>query len=384
MALQFSTAEYRRRIGRLLEIARARGLDGLLLFKPESLYYLTGYDSLGYVFFQCLYVDDGGRLVLFSRPQDVAQARLTSIIPKVHVWREDDQGSAAEKLGALLAAKGCRGKRLGVEFDTVGLSHAKAMGLEVVLGELCTVEDASGLVDRLRAKKSAEELAYIRRAAELADTALEQVVRLAHTGRFDGDLYAAAHEAIFRGGGGYPANECILNSGEDAILLRHHAGRRHLRVGDQITAELAASYRRYHAGILRTILIGRPTDHQRTMHEVCREALLAAEAALRPGATFSEVFTAHARVIDRAGFPEQRLHTCGYGLGATYPPTWVDWPMVHDRNVARVETDMVILFLVFLIDERRGLASGIGRTVVVTEGGCESLSRLPLELIVRD
>jgi Xaa-Pro dipeptidase len=118
------------------------------------------------------------------------------------------------------------------------------------------------------------------------------------------------------------------------------------------------------------------------MHDACREALLAAEARLAPGATLGSVFDAQARVLDMAGFREERLHTCGYGLGATFPPTWVDWPFIHAGSSIKAREGMVLLLLVLLIDRRRGMAYGLGRTVLVTEGGCEPLSRLPLDPIV--
>ena len=52
-----------------------RGLDGLLMFRQESMYYLTGYDTFGYVFFQCLYMGaDGKTITLLTRTPDVRQA----------------------------------------------------------------------------------------------------------------------------------------------------------------------------------------------------------------------------------------------------------------------------------------------------------------------
>lgn len=80
MALHFSSEEFAQRKRRTIEALRSRNLDALLIFRQESMYYLSGYDSFGYVFFQCLYLSADGGLMLLTRAPDLRQARHTSII----------------------------------------------------------------------------------------------------------------------------------------------------------------------------------------------------------------------------------------------------------------------------------------------------------------
>jgi len=88
MALHFSPQEFDRRKGALLAaIAQAR-LDGLLLFQQESMYWATGYDTFGFCFFQCLVVAADGRMALLTRSADLRQARHTSIIADVRIWKD--------------------------------------------------------------------------------------------------------------------------------------------------------------------------------------------------------------------------------------------------------------------------------------------------------
>ena len=76
MALHFNRAEYDRRIAAVTSAMAADGLDGLLMFQQESMYYLTGYDTFGFCFFQCLYLGADGRLALLTRsPGEVPDAR---------------------------------------------------------------------------------------------------------------------------------------------------------------------------------------------------------------------------------------------------------------------------------------------------------------------
>ncbi len=102
-----------------------------------------------------------------------------------------------------------------------------------------------------------------------------------------------------------------------------------------------------------------------------------------PGAPIGNVYDAHARVLDAAGFGPHRLNACGYGLGTTYTPTWMDWPMFYAGNSVVAEPDMVFFVHIIIADSDASRAMTLGQTVRVTEGGCEPLSRHPLDLLVK-
>jgi len=86
MAIHFSESELRERRRLACEAMGVRDMHGLLLFRQESMYYLTGYDTFGYCFFQCLYLGADGRMVLLTRAPDMRQARHTSVIEDIRVW----------------------------------------------------------------------------------------------------------------------------------------------------------------------------------------------------------------------------------------------------------------------------------------------------------
>jgi Xaa-Pro dipeptidase len=381
MALHFTSEEFAAR--RAAAVAAAReGLDGLLLFRQESLYYLTGYDTFGYVFFQCLYIGADGRMALLTRAPDRLQAKHTSVIEDVRIWVDAPDASPARMLRDMLEGFGCRGKRLGVEWEAYGLTARNGQRLAAALDGFCTLADASDLVSRQRVIKSPAELLYVRRAAELADAALAEASRLAQPGAFEGDILAAMQGAVYRGGGDDPANEHIIGSGADALLCRYHTGRRRLSADDQLTLEFAGVYRHYHACFMRTLGIGRIDPRLREMHGACVDALLAAEAALRPGRPIGEVFDAHARVLDSAGYRPHRLNACGYSLGTTFAPNWMDWPMLYHGNAVEAASGMVFFIHIIVFDEPNGLAMTLGRTSEVTASGAEPFSKAALDLVV--
>ena len=223
----------------------------------------------------------------------------------------------------------------------------------------------------------------MRKAAVLADDALEAAIGLTREGAFEGDILAAMHSAIFSAGGDYPGNEFIMGSGRDALLCRHYSGRRCLDKNDQLTIEHAGIYRHYHACLMRTLLTGEAHPDHLAMYAACADAMQACVEALRPGRPIGEVFDAHARALDAAGFREHRMNACGYSLGTTYTPTWMDWPMFYQGNPVEAEPDMIFFIHIILANSDSERAMTLGQTVCVTESGCERLSRLPLELIVK-
>lgn len=383
MALHFNPEEFAGRRARTIRALEERGLDGLLMFRQESMYYLTGYDTFGYVFFQCLYLGADGRLALLTRAPDLRQARHTSVVEDVRVWVDGPDAAPAAELREMLREFGLAGRRLGVEYDAYGLTHANGRRLEAAMDGFCALEDASDLVSRLRVVKSASELAYVRRAAELADRALDAAHEVIAPGAFEGDVLAAMHGAVYRGGGDDPANEFIIGSGRDALLCRYFSGRRHLDPVDQITLEFAGAYRHYHACLMRTIPVGRADPRHVEMHAVTVEAMAACLDALRPGEPVGGVFDAYARVCDAAGMRPHRMNATGYSLGTTFAPNWMDWPMFYAGNPVPIEPGMVFFLHMILMDSERGIAMCPGQTAIVTERGAEVLSKCPLDLVVK-
>ena len=122
MGLHFSPEELAGRRRRAIELLEKRGLDGLLIFRQESMYYLIGYDTMGYSMFQCLYMGADGDLVLLTRSPDLRRARFTSVIEDVRVWVDRADSNPGLDLRAVLEEKGCRGWRLGVEMHAYGLT----------------------------------------------------------------------------------------------------------------------------------------------------------------------------------------------------------------------------------------------------------------------
>ena len=383
MALHFERAEYDRRIAAAIAAMAAGKLDGLLMFQQESMYYLTGYDTFGFCFFQCLYLGVDGKLALLTRSADLRQAQHTSTIEDIRIWTDQAGAQPATQLRDMLESLGARGKRLGIETNSYGLTHFNGKAVDAALDGFCTLVESTNLINVLRLVKSPAELKYVRKAGKLGDEALKAGIKKTKAGADEGDILAAQHSAIFSGGGDYAGNEFIIGSGRDALLGRYKSGRRKLSKRDQLTIELAGVYRHYHVAFMRTIIIGKPSAQHVKMDEVCRAALVEVESALRPGKTAGDVFDAHARVMDAHGMREHRLNACGYSLGAKFTPSWMDYPMFYHGNEVELASGMVFFTHMILMDSDAEAAYCLGRTYIIGAKKPEPVSKYPLTMIVR-
>ena len=220
MALHFEASEFGERLGRLTAKMQEEKLDAMLLFAQESMFWLTGYDTFGYCFFQTLVVKADGTMALLTRSADLRQARQTSVIQDIHIWVDRVNADPTLDLKNLLVEMDLLGARIGVEYDTHGMTGRVARLLDSQLTSFGQLVDASYLVSGLRLVKSPTEIAYVERAAALADDALDAALALIKPGADEADILAAMQGAVFSGGGDYPANEYIIGSGSDALMVK--------------------------------------------------------------------------------------------------------------------------------------------------------------------
>ena len=239
MTLHFSDSEFAARKMAVMADMQKSGLDAMLIFRQESMYWLTGYDTFGYVFFQTLVLTANGDIVLMTRAPDLRQAQNTSNIADIRIWVDRDGASPADDLRDILVELGLKDGKFGVEYEAYGLTGRNAIRLNAALDGFGEMVDASELISRLRLVKSPAEIAYIKRAAELSDAALDAAHALAKPGADEGEILAAMQGVIFAGGVDYPANEFIIGSGKDALLCRYFSGRKILQDQDQLTLEWA-------------------------------------------------------------------------------------------------------------------------------------------------
>ena len=382
MALHFSKEEFHKRKLNTLRCMKEKNLDALLMFRQESMYWLTGYDTFGYVFFQTLILDQKGNVILLTRAPDLRQAQNTSNIEDIRIWVDKDGVNPTDDLKIILDELNLKGKKIGVEYEAYGMTGRNALKLNKSLDGYCNVEDQSELITKLRVIKSNEEITYVKKAAELADSALDEAWKYTKAGASESKILAEMQRVIFEGGGDYPANEFIIGSGHNALLCRYQSEKRNLSPTDQLSLEWAGTYKHYHSAMFRTIPIGKADPKHIKMHEACVEALNNCAKTLIPGKTAGDVFDIHAKTFDNLGYNKARMNACGYSLGSTFSPNWMDWPMLYTENPYLIQPGNIFFMHMILMDSKNQLAMNLGETYLVTENGNERLGKQKLDLIV--
>tara|TARA_B100000686_G_scaffold289254_1_gene315838 strand:+ start:189 stop:1343 length:1155 start_codon:yes stop_codon:yes gene_type:complete len=382
MHLHFTAEEFAQRQARVRSAMAEQGLDGMLLFRQESMYYLTGYDTDGFVLYQTMFMGADGTITLLTRSADRAQAAFTSTIEDVRIWVDSGDQNPALDTRTMLESHSMQGTRIGVEYDAYGLSAQRGKRLEAALDGWCDLVDASDLIRLLRLRKSPAELAYIREAGSICDAMRDEGIRLSVPGAFEGDIRGTMQAIGWSRDGDTPAHVWPMGSGPSALLVRYKAGGRHIGDNDQMFHEFAASYRHYHAAMTLTVVTGKPDPVHNTMFRVCRDALEACEAALVPGNTVGDVFEAHRQAFIAGGFGDSFLNVCGYTMGAVYAPTWMEDPLIREADPMVLEPDMVFFVHMLMVNREKGLMMTLGEQAIVTDGACEPITHAPRELPV--
>jgi len=383
VALHFTKEEFSLRKSKVVAELKSQNLDALLMFKQESMYWLTGYDTFGYVFFQTLILTSKGDLVLLTRAPDLRQAQNTSIIKDIRIWVDNEESEPLNELKNILSELNLEKSNLGVEYDAYGLTGKNAINLNHSLKNFSNLHDTSQLVSKLRLIKSSQEIKYVRKASDLADRALEEVWKNAKAGISEGKILAEMQKVIFEGGGDYPANEFIVGSGHNALLCRYQSEKRILTNPDQLTIEWAGTYKHYHSAMMRTLLIGKANPKHYKMYEACLKALTNCEKKLVSGKTVGEVFDAHAKTFDNFGYTKSRMNACGYSLGSTFSPNWMNVPpMIFAKNPLILKSGMIFFMHMILMDSENKLAMNLGETYLVKEKKSERLGKKKLDLVI--
>lgn len=379
--LGFSLAEYRRRYELVLAAMERERLDALLIRSPENITYVSGYETPGYYKYHCLIVGPRFEPVFVLRRFEELNVPEYSWLTR-HV-PVDDWENPAEITARTLRELKLDRARIGVEkqgwFYTVAEHEALCRELPHA-----TLVDAIEILWDARMRKSAEEIAMMKRSAAILDLAMQAGIGVAAAGVSDDHVNAEVNRVIFENGGEYMGLPPFVLSGERTSLPHQTARSERIRERDTVYFEISVSKWRYAAALMRTIFIGEPSARQRKCAEACIGAVDAALSVIRPGITAEEVDRAARSVVERAGFGEYWRHRLGYSIGVNYPPDWGEGEIISLRKGERRELDVGMTFhMVPLCLVYREFGIGFSETICVTPTGCERFSALPREIIVK-
>jgi Xaa-Pro aminopeptidase len=369
--LPFTLQEHRQRLTRTREEVVRRGLDLMLISIPENIYYLTGYDSLGYFAFQLIGVPRDGEPFMFMR--EIEADHVLDLGTIVDITTYSDRDDPVAVLRDAIGKRGFLGKVIGVEKDAWFFPPGRAERMQQAFG-IAELRDAAGVVEGLRMLKSDAEIAYIRRAATIADEGIRAGFAAATAGVGEGDVAAAVYGALLRAGSDYVGPVYVM-SGEQSALAHAAWSPRKLRHGDVVYIEVAGCVRRYHAAIRRTATLGAAPPAVAKVHAACVQAQQRMLGLLRPGVLSEEVNRAHDEALAAGGLSGYIRMRTAYSTGVGYPPGWGEWHIMDVRpGDRRPIQSRLSLHLGSQIVFRKQFGVGLSDTVIVRDDGPEILT----------
>lgn len=375
----FPKDEFASRLGRVQAELDRRGVDLLVLFAPEHVFYLSGYQTFAGRTFAALLVPRRGVPVLLVRRLEVYLAALYGEVADVVTY--DDHEDPIARLGTEASGRLSGEARLALE-DAPGMTAAARGRLASHLGGR-DVQDGSGLIERLRRIKSPREIEKMREAARLTVLGMRAALEACRPGASENDVAAAAMGAMVRAGSEYFPLDPVVASGYRAGIPHATFERRILRAGDTVLLEMSGVCGRYVAPLMRTASLGEPSAAVRRMAELCLEQLTRTIAAVRPGATAGDVDQACASVLEEALPSDPLRKRAGYSVGFAFPPGWNESHVISlKRDDPTVLEPGMALYVVPAHWEYGVSGVGLGETLLVNPAGCEALAGVPSALTV--
>lgn len=377
----FSTEEFRSRLARVQAVIQKKGLIGLLIHSPANIYYLSGYHTSGYFAYQVLFVPQRGEPLLLVREVEKTNGDEYSWLrPEQRVMYadiEDPVEATARWLAELGWLSGVQA--IGIEKAESALTVRQFEGLRDKIGKI-ELKDASGLVGRVRLIKSPQELQYIRKAAAILDIGFAAGLKTLAVGKSENEVVAAILDAQGRAGSEYPSLPHYLSSGRRMYLNHATPTQKIIEKGDVLKFEVTACIKRYSAAVMRTAVMGKPSDNLLRTSELLIKNQDNAFDMMRPGAVAGDVDKIVRQPVLAAGLRKTYHSRIGYSLGVGFPPLSGEWEscqfMAGDKWL--LEANMVFHMIVN--------ANGISfsETILVTEKGAERLGSIERQLIVVD
>lgn len=380
LGLPFPKEEYDRRLAAVQEGMASRGVEVLLLFAPTNLFYLTGYNTIGYTNYQCLLVSADEKPVLAVRLLEQPVAKASTWLDAVFAY-EDHEDPASAVLRALRET-GWASRRLAAEQTSPFMSVQQYKHLEKVLG--MELEDGSGIVEAVRLIKSPLELECFRAAARSTEAGMRAALGAIAEGKTENDVVAECYRNMVAAGSEFFSSGPILTSGEKSGIAHTTFHRRALQHGDAILIEIGGVWNRYTTALMRTAVVGEASEEIQRTYDACAEALDATLAAVRPGARSEEVQAACQAVIDKRGYEPNFRKRVGYSIGVGFAPGWGEGHIMDLKHHDTRELHAGMVFhVVPALRKHREFGVGVSETVAVTETGVEVLADFSRELFVR-
>jgi Xaa-Pro aminopeptidase len=300
---------YRSRLVRCQRLMSEKEIDVLFLAPGPNMYYLSGFLEEPSERLLSLIIPQSGDPFFIVPELYEQQVRAFSWIEKLVSWKDSEDPNAV--LSATL--KQVVTRRPTIAVDSRMWSRFLLMLLSVAPD--ARYLDAATVMSPLRIKKTSEEIALMKRSAEIADTAFTETVKECREGMTEHQVAAKLVNELRRLGADSVGFEPAASSGPNAALPHYRSGDRKLRRGDLVVLDYGCLYRGYNSDITRTIAVGSCDDERKKAYSVVRSAQEEAYQGAVEGVEAQSVDRVAREIIEAAGYGQFFVHRTGHGIG---------------------------------------------------------------------
>ena len=390
VVLDFELSEYEARIEKTQKRMAERGIDLLIVTDPANMCWLTGYDGWSFYVVQCVLLPVDDKPLWFGREMDVNGARITTFLPFSRMIGYPDHYVQSvdvhpmDYLADIIKSWGWGNRTIGMEMDNYYFSARCHRSLEFHLPN-AKLGDATGLVNWLRAVKSPQEIAYIRKAGRIVEAMHRHIFEIIEPGMSKKDLAAELYYKGIKGvdeeGGDYPAIVPLISTGREASAPHLTWDGTKIKENDVTFFEIAGCYKRYHCPLARSTYLGNPPQRIKDAEKALVEASLVAFDKARPGNTCEDFAHGFFNTLHEFGFAKSSR--CGYSIGLAYTPDWGERTMsLRTGDKTELEEGMTFHFMPGLWYDDWGIE--ITESILITKNGAEKFAALPSELFVKN
>ncbi len=242
--------------------------------------------------------------------------------------------------------------------------------------EIDDSDSLSTAIGRLRMIKDEEEIACIRKAQEIAEKSLDELMPFIKVGKTEREVALELNRLMFQNGAEDLSFETIVLSGTNTSMPHGVPSDKKIRNGEFLLMDFGAVWNGYHSDMTRTVCVGEPDEEMKKVYNIVLEAQLAGLENARAGITGRELDRVSRDIIEKAGYGSNFGHSLGHGVGLEIhekPNASPSYESVLEAgSVVTVEPGIYI-------EGKFGVR--IEDFVILTENGCDNLTKYAKNII---
>jgi len=388
--MSFSKAEYRDRLKKVQKSMQDKGIELLISQDTANMNYLTGYDAWSFYYAQCVLVHvNAEEPICFVRAQDAGGAYIKTYLQDKNIIKYDEKyihtwpSHPYDYLVEIIKQKKWDKLKIGLEMDS---HYFTAYCYEKIKSGLpnAKLKDSERLVNWVRLIKSNAEIKLMKSAAQISEKGMKTAIESINPGVRQCDAVAEIQKTLFNGttefGGEYSSIATLLPTGKGTSASHLTATQDKFVSGEATIIELSGTYKRYHAPMARTVLLGKPNQKKIDAMKATNEALEAGISVTKPGNTANDVAQKFWSVLDKYNIKKESR--TGYSIGIGYPPDWGE----HTLNISKHDKTILqpnVTFHMIAVMQFGDWGVEASEAIRVTENGSELFCNMSKELYIK-